>query len=624
MLRKTLTSLLFVSAFGLNAQNVLLQTDFKSGIPSNFSKVNMDAMPVKTGDFNHIAPQAKWFAEKVDNQLHTTAALSTSHRQYDMDTDNWLITPQLTLPAEGEIWLTWDARSIHYDLLESYEVLVSETDKEPESFRPLFATKGEAYIWQHRMLSLKNLAGKQIYIAFRHTARNKFLLALDNMFVGSPETVSFDAVDSTKHFVSNQSATAKVEGTLRVTGTAANVAALECTDGNGTVSRIEVARTLTTSEELPYAFNLSMTTGKVSSYKVEAVTTDGKRYELASERVSCSLMPRRLLVEKCTAFWCNNCPTFNPYIYGLKHTYGEQFVHLEAHFPAINGQDPAGLSNSIFTEGLSTPNLPRIYYNRDKHNPQDNLSNTEPFELALKSNCQGVVNLEKAEISTDQTTITGRVSLQFAEDLDNSTGKYRLGFALVEKVVQYGYNYQKNNSLNFNDGEFYFLPSTVPADLMFYHNVARGTDTAFKGVAGSIPATIKQGETYTTDYSFTINPKNFYKVDNNLAVICYLLNTASSKAVNVAELDVVPAMQTGIAQLPETTTNGTLTLLPGYMQVDFTNAGIVTVYTIDGRLVKQTTPTSHHTLSTAALAKGCYVVKMEVDGKVTTKRVVVE
>lgn len=86
------------------AQEVCLDVDFTEGMPDDFILECYDQMPVKSQDFKNLYPEMTWFTRGQVNSADMSAVMSTSHRTVDMATDNWMITPQLHLPAEN-VWL---------------------------------------------------------------------------------------------------------------------------------------------------------------------------------------------------------------------------------------------------------------------------------------------------------------------------------------------------------------------------------------------------------------------------------------------------------------------------------------------------------------------------------------
>lgn len=96
--------------------------------------------------------------------------------------EDWLISPQITLPANG--CLSWFAYSQDQFYPESYQVRISTTTPDTAGFfdNPALATIGsEGSGVNYRSVNLKAYAGQQVYIAFRHTSKNKFILVLDDI-----------------------------------------------------------------------------------------------------------------------------------------------------------------------------------------------------------------------------------------------------------------------------------------------------------------------------------------------------------------------------------------------------------------------------------------------------------
>ena len=109
--------------------------------------------------------------------------------------DNWMITPQLHIPAEDATIEWWDYGAHYTDFAEHYSVLVSTTGTETSDFTDnLFETTlAEGHTWTRRTASLASYAGQDIYIAFRHfdcTDQND--LDIDDISITSPSAISIN------------------------------------------------------------------------------------------------------------------------------------------------------------------------------------------------------------------------------------------------------------------------------------------------------------------------------------------------------------------------------------------------------------------------------------------------
>jgi hypothetical protein len=103
--------------------------------------------------------------------------VSISNTIFDtvFDIDNWLITPQIQLPASGNLAFIWYVGSYNRDapyvqVTEPYKLLISTTGFELSNFQEIFSeVLPDNTAWQKRSVSLTDYAGQAVYIAFRHT-----------------------------------------------------------------------------------------------------------------------------------------------------------------------------------------------------------------------------------------------------------------------------------------------------------------------------------------------------------------------------------------------------------------------------------------------------------------------
>ncbi len=104
--------------------------------------------------------------------------------------DNWVVSPQFTVPADGAM-LTWWVGSLHNSLCaEHYSVYVEEDFSDASKFdsmTPVFSETLETdpnSEFHERSFDLKDYAGKTVRVAFRHhDCTNQYLLRIDDVFV---------------------------------------------------------------------------------------------------------------------------------------------------------------------------------------------------------------------------------------------------------------------------------------------------------------------------------------------------------------------------------------------------------------------------------------------------------
>ncbi|HPK40332.1 MAG TPA: choice-of-anchor J domain-containing protein, partial [Candidatus Cloacimonadota bacterium] len=102
---------------------------------------------------------------------------------YDCEPDNWLITPMISLPATHEAELSyWITPIFLDDPHDTYSIMISTTDDDPDSFSTLFTEVVNYEPWTQRFIDLSNYAGENVYIAFRHhDCADAWMVCLDDV-----------------------------------------------------------------------------------------------------------------------------------------------------------------------------------------------------------------------------------------------------------------------------------------------------------------------------------------------------------------------------------------------------------------------------------------------------------
>ncbi len=178
-------------ATGVKAQVVLLDENFDNGFPATWQNVDMDSLTPHASVA--YAGSAFTLRENPDNTgAGDSIVIATSWFEPAGTAANYLITPAITLEPHGN-QLFWQARSFDPSYPESYQVLVSTTTPDIDSFHvhaPLFSTTLEYPDWQDRSLNLDAYAGQQIYLAFYHNSTHRFIFGLNNIRVESDPALS--------------------------------------------------------------------------------------------------------------------------------------------------------------------------------------------------------------------------------------------------------------------------------------------------------------------------------------------------------------------------------------------------------------------------------------------------
>ena len=112
--------------------------------------------------------------------------------------DNWMITPKLSIPANGAT-LSYYIGPVDPDYYqEYYSVLVSTTGNNPADFtNTIHAGTVDQASWAKKSYSLAGFAGQEIYIAFRHhNINDMYWMLIDDIAVTAGNTASISEVEN--------------------------------------------------------------------------------------------------------------------------------------------------------------------------------------------------------------------------------------------------------------------------------------------------------------------------------------------------------------------------------------------------------------------------------------------
>ena len=142
--------------------------------------------------------------------------MSTSWYDPAGQSNDWLITPQISIPATGNPTLYWKAKSYDFEKMDDYLVKISTTDNQATSFTTtlLTVTDEQPYEFNSRTLDLSAYKGQNIYLAFINNTNDGMYLALDDLYISNsancilPDLTGFSATNLTENsFTANWNAT---------------------------------------------------------------------------------------------------------------------------------------------------------------------------------------------------------------------------------------------------------------------------------------------------------------------------------------------------------------------------------------------------------------------------------
>ncbi|MFM6945750.1 MAG: choice-of-anchor J domain-containing protein [Flavobacteriales bacterium] len=181
--------LLFVNHLSFFAQTELLNTNFQTGIPANYTLLNLDNEAPALG--MELFASGWITTTDPENPQDTVAAASSYFLNADT-ANRWLITPALSLGSFGN-YLNWEAKSHDPSYPDDYLVLVSTTNTDPTSFTDTIGNVNEEnFEWTFREVNLSEQGynDSTIYIAFVLRGIDNYILYLDDIHVNIDDPVS--------------------------------------------------------------------------------------------------------------------------------------------------------------------------------------------------------------------------------------------------------------------------------------------------------------------------------------------------------------------------------------------------------------------------------------------------
>lgn len=193
-MKYTLFIYTLLAAFIGNAQIVVYSEDFQNGLPLNYTIVNNDGLTP--------APSVSEFTDAwilLDDPTNPGDSIMGSTSFFDPagTSDRWLITPQVSLGAFGNI-LYWEARSHDPSFPDDYMILISTTDMQISSFTDtLFSYGGEIDTWIERSVNVSDSGynNVNVHFAFVNKTEDGFKLYIDDIRVESEDPVGIEEMN---------------------------------------------------------------------------------------------------------------------------------------------------------------------------------------------------------------------------------------------------------------------------------------------------------------------------------------------------------------------------------------------------------------------------------------------
>jgi hypothetical protein len=580
---------------------------------------------------------------------HGRVVMSTSWYNPAGTSNDWLITPQFTVPNNSI--LDWDAIATDPSYKDGYQVKLSTTGTLTTDFTTnLMTVAAENAAWTTRGLSLNAYAGQQVYIAFVNNSNDKYLLLLDNIRVHTPpandgEVLSITGIQRYKAGAGTQNIT----GVFRSMGyTAANSTLLHYSVNNGPASTTSVnfgtalnyGQTANFTFTVPANVNLGTNNIKVWVTSVNQVAeTNLLNDSLATVSfVASKSVARAALIEEWSSSTCGPCAALN--------------VSFD---PLLNNNSPnTGGSVNVVKYQVNWPNPSNDpSYNAHSRDRVEHYNiNAAPTAITngrteMTAHSQGEIDAAKAEPAWADMTATltamGNTATPGVHTLTASaditpwvTIMNESPLRVFQVLLQKEYNYQAGTTSQKN----------------YFHVMRKMNPNGW----GS-PVTVSDGTLQTVSWNYTSTPVNipttagpasgfshdfWTKTDITYEYVVFIQDTISNDILQSASRSATvsmpaPPTQTSTVGMDERAINLGLSVFPN-PSTEFVMVGIhldksssvkVTITDIQGRIVYNNVAadveSGNHKMkvNTSGLASGNYMIAVETDETVVKEKLVV-
>jgi hypothetical protein len=522
----------------------------------------------------------------------TTDYFATSHSMYTNlgKSDDWMVIPQLYLP-DATCQLFFDAQSYRAAANDSLTVIVWAsdvvynvvTDAMADSMKQngtvvfnqrLNVGSDEETVegdWTNYYVSLKDFAGKSVYIAFVNRNENASMVFVDNVKV--VRDMKFSISLKTDAIVVAQTEQS-IAGTITIESQedVYNSYSLVLKDGNGNeVDRIAATNVeLKKGDRLPFEFAkaLPLTLAEVNNFTIEVTLGDYSELVKSSIQNNAFRPTKRVVLEEFTGVTCGNCPLGILAIENIEKTVGDQFIPISLH--AYTG-DPWASASSGYASyfGFSAAPSGMVQRSGTISSPMYTTGGyyfTSPngdvwYDLVM----QELEEVAMADISasmiadSDKGTLTIPVTVKYAL---NATD---LNFNIFAVVLEDNVTYIQENYLastsDPNLGEWGAGGKYGSTYAVVQHNdvVRQVVGLSYAGTGGLLPQEMTAGEEYNASIP-TVIPTTLTKLQN--AKVAVLLIDANTGAI--VNACVARAPQTDNSAIETITATGNVTAVEVY------------------------------------------------------------
>jgi hypothetical protein len=548
-MKKQLLFLSSVLATGMSFSQVLLSENFDGGttLPSGWTQQNVDGLSVASNLSAYSFGTNAWVVRANAVTGTGNHAVSTSWYTPAGVSNDWLITPQIVVPATGTYVLQFKAMAPDASFPDGFKVYASTTGNAVADFgtTPILTQNAAPQTYTTFTVSLSAYAGQSIYLAIQNFNNDKYLLFVDDIIVRQPQAddAILNSVALNRYSAVNANNTLALsvtnDGSTPITSLTVN-----WNDGadHSSVITTNIAPGATATINHPTAVTYATAVEKDIEVTITGVNgnTDPNMSNNDAEALFntvSQMADKSVVIEEGTGTWCGWCPRGAVAMDYMESTYPNDFIGIAVHnsdpmtvaaYDAaanFSGFPGCNVDRALLDMGVSQAAFEQYY--------QDRIDMIVPAAI----NATKTLNGSNLQINVSTTFYT-----TFA------ASNFRLGVIMTEDDVtgtSSGYNqtnYYEGGSQGAMGG-YESLPDPVPAAQMVYNHVGRALLGGYDGQAGSVPAAITDGQTVNYTFNYTIPATS---TANDMHAVAVLIDNNTGEIVNAKQ---IPVTTLGIEEI---------------------------------------------------------------------------
>lgn len=504
-----------------------------------------------------------WQFGMSDNESYNSL-FAGSHSLYAPSgrSDDWMMTPQVLMPDDGKVILSFDAQGYMLNKKDSLKIYVFEEEFElsylndawmkdvrerAELLDVVVPSAGESQEttdneWTHYSYDLSKWLGKNIYVAFANQNYNQSALFIDNVRIERELLYTF-GFSNANRVVDQDDIVIAGQFTVRTPEPVSSISLVLRDDKGDEVSTVSWPSVSGNIKDRPIPFSFSkplpLKKGSENAYTIEVNLGDlqdvfrGTIADLTFEPT------KRVVLEEMTGVTCQNCPLGILSIEKCKKAYGDRFIPISLHVymndPFASGMEPYAQFLGLNAAPSARINrLPKVYSPMHVAGDYYDTYPDDPVWYDVVSSELSKMTIAdidlKAVLSEDAKTVNYTADLRYALDATNQQ------LSLFVVILENGISFLQKNSYGMVEspvlgewgaGGMY----SAQYSKVMHDDIARlAVGQSFSGTLGLFPSTLEAGKVYSTQFS-TAWPSSIASPDN-ASVVAMLIDSQSGQVVN--------------------------------------------------------------------------------------------